>query len=239
VLYNGMIAPVIPYGIRGAIWYQGESNASRANEYRHLFPTMIKNWRADWNQGEFPFYFVQLAPFKAIKQDPAESDWAELREAQLLTAKNLKNTGMAVITDVGDEKDIHPKQKATVGQRLALAARALTYGEKIEPSGPQFDVLKIDGSKAILSFKHVGGGLVAKGGPLTGFTIAGADKKWHNATAEIVEDKIFVSCPAVEKPVAVRFGWADYPVVNLWNKDGIPASPFRTDDWPGITLPKK
>jgi len=239
VLYNGMLTCVMPYGIRGAIWYQGESNAGRAYEYRQLFPLMINNWRAAWHQGDFPFLFVQLAPFMAIQKEPGESTWAELREAQLLTAKTLKHTGMAVITDVGDERDIHPKWKEPVGARLALAARGIAYGEPIVHSGPVFDSMKVEGNKAILSFKHVGDGLVAKGGPLTGFTIAGEDRKFHNAEAEIVEDKVVVSCPRVDKPVAVRFGWANYPVVNLWNKNGLPASPFRTDDWPGLTQPKQ
>jgi len=230
VLYNGMIAPLIPYGIKGAIWYQGESNAGRAEQYETLFPTMIKSWRKDWNQGEFPFFFVQLAPFMKIEKDPTDTAWARLREAQRLTLK-LDKTGMAVITDVGDEKDIHPKQKEPVGARLALAARAIAYGEKIEYSGPTYDSMKVADGKAILSFKHLGGGLVAKGDALTGFTIAGDDKVFYNAEAMIQGDTIVVSSSQVAKPVAVRFGWANYPVVNLWNKEGLPASPFRTDDW--------
>jgi sialate O-acetylesterase len=231
VLYNGMIAPLIPYGIKGAIWYQGESNAGRAEQYETLFPTLIRSWRKDWNQGDFPFFFVQLAPFMKIEKDPTDTPWARLREAQRLTLK-LKNTGMAVITDVGDEKDIHPKQKEPVGARLALAARAIAYGEKIEYSGPAYDSVKFVDGKAILSFKHLGSGLVAKGGELTGFTIAGEDKVFHNAEATIHGDTIVVSNSAVAKPAAVRFGWANYPVVNLWNEEGLPASPFRTDDWP-------
>jgi sialate O-acetylesterase len=238
VLYNAMIAPIIPYGIRGAIWYQGESNAGRAHQYRTLFPLMIKNWRDDWKQGEFPFLFVQLAPFMKIEKEPKESNWAELREAQMLTAKALPRAGMAVITDVGDEKDIHPKQKEPVGVRLGLAARALAYGQKIEYSGPVYDSMKVDGDKVVLSFKHVGGGLVAKGGTLTGFSIASEDKKFVNAEAKIEGDKVIVSASGVTKPVAVRYGWANYPVVNLENKEGIPASPFRTDDFPMLTGPK-
>ena len=238
-LYNGMIAPLIPYAIRGAIWYQGESNAGRAYEYRTLMPTMIKNWRKDWNQGDFPFFMVQLAPFMKIQAEPKESSWAELREAQLLTTLNLANTAEAVITDVGHETDIHPRWKDVVGARLALAARAIANGEKIVYSGPVYKSAKFDGSKAILSFDHVGAGLLAKGGPLVGFTIAGEDRKFFKAEAEIQDDKIVVTCPKVEKPVAVRFGWADYPVVNLWNKDGIPATPFRTDDFPMVTNPVK
>jgi sialate O-acetylesterase len=234
-LYNGMIAPLIPYAIRGAIWYQGESNAGRAFEYRTLMPTMIKNWRKDWNQGEFPFFMVQLAPFMKIEAEPKDSEWAELREAQLLTTLNLPNTGEAVITDVGHETDIHPRWKDVVGARLALAARAMAYGEKIVYSGPVYKSVKFDGSKAILSFDHVGGGMVSKGGPLVGFTIAGEDRKFFKADAEIQDDKIVVSCSKVEKPVAVRFGWANYPVVNLWNKDGLPATPFRTYDFQMLT----
>jgi sialate O-acetylesterase len=230
VLYNGMIAPLIPYGIKGAIWYQGESNAGRAEQYETLFPTMIKSWRKDWNQGEFPFFFVQLAPFMKIEKDPTDTPWARLREAQRLTLK-LDKTGMAVITDVGDEKDIHPKQKEPVGARLALAARAIAYGEKIEYSGPTYDSMKVADGKAILSFKHLGGGLAAKGDALTGFTIAGEDKVFYNAEAMIQGGTVVVSSSMVAKPVAVRFGWANYPVVNLWNKEGLPASPFRTDDW--------
>lgn len=238
-LYNAMIAPLVPYAMKGAIWYQGESNAGQAYAYRTLFPAMIQNWRDDWKQGDFPFLCVQLAPYMAIVAEPQESNWAELREAQLLTALKFKNTGMAVITDVGDPKDIHPKQKEPVGTRLALAARALAYDQKIVYSGPIYDSLKIDADKAILSFKHVGGGLVCKGDKLTGFTIAGEDKKFFNADARILDDKIVVTSPMVAKPVAVRFGWANHPIVNLWNKDGLPASPFRTDTFPGLTEPKK
>jgi sialate O-acetylesterase len=238
-LYNSMIHPLIPYAIKGAIWYQGESNAGRAYQYRTLFPNMIKNWRDDWKQGDFPFLLVQLAPFKAIVAEPQESDWAELREAQLLATRNGKNVGMAVITDVGDEKDIHPKQKEPVGARLALAARAIAYHEKIEHAGPTYDSQRVDANKIILSFKHVGSGLVVKGEKLTGFTIAGEDRKFVNADAQILEDKVVVTSAKVDKPVAVRFGWANYPVVNLWNKEGLPATPFRTDDFPMITAPKK
>ncbi len=231
-LYNGMIAPLIPYAIKGAIWYQGESNAGRAYQYRTLFPAMIKNWRADWGQGDFPFLFVQLAPYMKIVTEPQESNWAELREAQSLTAQKVPNTAQAVITDVGDEKDIHPKQKAPVGERLALAARALAYGEKVEYSGPVYADMKVEGNKAILRFTHLGGGLVCKNDILQGFAICGEDRKWVNAEAEIKGDHIAVSSPQVERPVAVRYGWADCPVVNLYNKAGLPASPFRTDDFP-------
>jgi sialate O-acetylesterase len=238
VLYNAMIAPLIPYAIKGAIWYQGESNAGKAYAYRKLFPTMIQNWRDDWKQGDFPFLFVQLAPWQAIVSEPQESAWAELREAQLMTALSLKNCGMAVITDVGDPKDIHPRKKEPVGARLALAARVLAHNEKIEYSGPVYDKMTVQDGKARLHFKHVGKGLEAKDGPLNGFTIAGPDRKFHNAKAEIQGDTVLVWSDDVKEPAAVRYGWANCPVVNLWNKDGLPASPFRTDDFPGVTASK-
>jgi sialate O-acetylesterase len=240
VLWNGMIAPLVPFGIKGAIWYQGESNAGRAYEYRTLFPTMIKGWRDSWKQGEFPFLFVQLASFMKQEWRPTESAWAELRDAQLHTSLTVPNTGMAVITDVGDNEDIHPKDKATVGNRLALAARALAYEEKIEYSGPVFKSLSTDGQKAVLTFTHTGKGLDdSVGTALIGFTIAGEDHKFYTAHAEIQKDKVVVWSNNVQKPVAVRYGWANYPLIDLWNKDGLPASPFRTDDFPGVTGGKK
>lgn len=234
-LYNGMIAPIVPYGIKGVIWYQGESNARRGTSvlYRELFPDLIRNWRSDWGQGDFPFLFVQLAPFKDIQQYPSESDWAQLRESQLTTMKKVRKTGMAVITDLGDEKDIHPRWKAPVGERLARFARVIAYGEKIVPSGPIYRSAKRKGDRIILSFDHVGSGLVSKGGALKGFSIAGPDREFVWARAEILPDnRIAVWSPNVPEPVAVRYGWADYPVVNLWNREGLPASPFRTDDFP-------
>lgn len=234
-LYNAMIAPLVPFAIRGAIWYQGESNAERAQQYATLFPAMIQDWRARWGQGDFPFFFVQLAPFMRIVKEPGESSWAELREAQRLTSIRVPNTAMAVITDVGEELDIHPRKKKEVGDRLALAARKLAYGESIIYSGPTFKELKTDGNKAIVHFDNIGGGLVAKDGPLTGFTVAGQDNKFFNATAEIVGDTIVVQAPEVPNPVNVRFGWANFPVVNLWNQAGVPATPFRTDELPWTT----
>ena len=233
-LYNGMLLSVMPYGLRGAIWYQGESNAGRAYQYRHLFPTMIKSWRADWQQGDFPFYFVQLANYMAVKPEPGESAWAELREAQSMTLET-PNTGQAVIIDIGDAKDIHPKNKQDVGRRLALWALAKDYGKDIVYYGPQYKSMAVEGGKIVLKFDHVGGGLVAKGGALEGFAIAGEDKAFVWADAKIVGDTVEVSCPKVAKPVAVRYAWADNPICNLYNKEGIPASPFRTDQWPGIT----
>ena len=238
-LYNGMIAPLIPFAIKGAIWYQGESNAGRAHQYRTLFADMIRNWRDDWQQGDFTFLTVQLAPFKAIKADPGESDWAELREAQLLSTRVLPKAGMVVITDVGEEKDIHPKRKGPVGARLALAARGIAYGEKIEFSGPVYKSMKVKDGNAIISFEHTKGGLEARGGDLKGFAICGADHKFVWAKAEIEGDKVAVSSPLVPQPVAVRYGWADFPVVNLWNKSDLPATPFRTDDFPMITAPRR
>jgi sialate O-acetylesterase len=263
-LYNGMIHPIINYRIKGAIWYQGESNAGGAYDYRTLFPLMILNWRADWRQGQFPFYYVQLAPYQRVADKPTESNWAELREAQTMTLK-LKNTGMAVITDFGCEYDIHPTPKRPVGERLALAARARTYGEKIVYSGPLYKSSKIQDGKVIITFDHVGGGLITKeivptlpsknkkgeilaawrvkersrDEPLVGFTICGKDKVFQTAFAEIVGDTVVVSCSKVDEPVAVRYGWANHSICNLYNREGLPASPFRTDTFPGITQPKK
>lgn len=237
-LYNGMIAPLMPYAIRGAIWYQGESNAGRAEQYRTLFPDMIRCWRRDWGQGDFPFLCVQLAPFRDPQPEPGDSDWAELREAQWLATQALPNVGMAVITDVGDPKDIHPRQKQPVGERLALAARAIAYGEQITYSGPIYRRMELRDAEVILHFDHVGSGLEARNGDLTGFAIAGEDRRFVWANARIAGNNVVVSSPKVARPVAVRYGWADYPEVNLWNKDGLPASPFRTDDFPLITAPK-
>src|SRR6185503_1154430 len=262
-LYNGMIAPLIPYAIKGAIWYQGESNAGRAHQYRTLMADMISNWRHDWKQGDFTFLQVQLAPFKAYKPQPDESDWAELREAQVHVSHVLRNAGVAVITDVGEEKDIHPKKKEPVGARLALAARRIAYGENVSCCGPTYRSMKVKDDQVILSFDNIGSGLEARAltpragdtnarptllynaetgrlvQPLTGFSICGEDHKFVWADAQIVGDKVVVSSEQVTKPVAVRYGWADFPVVNLWNRDGLPASPFRTDNFPMITAPKE
>ncbi len=238
-LYNAMLYPVLPYGIRGAIWYQGESNAGRAYQYRTLFPTLIKSWRAEWQEGEFPFYFVQLANYMAARPEPSDSAWAELREAQSLTLK-VPATGQAVIIDIGDARDIHPKNKQDVGKRLALWALAKTYGKDVVYSGPIYKSCEIQGDKVVLSFDSLGGGLVAKGGePLKGFAIAGSDKKFVWADARIEGDKVSVSSPQVKSPAAVRYAWADNPDCNLYNKADLPASPFRTDDWPGVTLGKE
>jgi len=241
-LYNGMIAPLVHYTIAGATWYQGESNAGRAEQYRSLFADMIRNWRADWAEGNFPFLLVQLAPFNPVKDQPGDSAWAELREAQWLATKTLPKVGMAVITDVGNPTNIHPTQKEPVGARLALAARGIAYGEKIVYSGPIYKSMKVKHNQATVTFDFVGHGLVAKDGPLKGFAICGEDHKFVWATATIEgkgsRSRVTVSAPQVEHPVAVRYGWADCPVVNLWNEDGLPASPFRTDDFPMVTAGK-
>jgi len=236
-LFNGMIAPLIPLGIRGAIWYQGESNAGQGYKYRTLFPGMITDWRKNWGQGDFPFLFVQLANFRARAAQPGDSAWAELREAQAMTLK-LPATGMAVIIDIGAAKNIHPKNKQDVGGRLALAARAIAYGEKIVYSGPMYKSMSAKGNKVTLTFDHVGGGLkAAGGGKLVGFAVAGADKKFVWADAAIAGETVVVSSATVAKPVAVRYAWGDNPACNLTNAEGLPGSPFRTDDWPGVTVP--
>ena len=239
VLYNGMINPLIPYGIRGAIWYQGESNAERAYQYRTLFKTLIKDWRNVWDQGDFPFLFVQLANFKDIKGQPAEDSWAELREAEAM-ALQLPNTGMVVTIDIGEAKDIHPKNKQDVGKRLALNALGTVYGKKTPYSGPLYRSMTIEGNKIRLQFTNTDRGLRIKGGKkLKEFAISGNDKKFVWAEAEIKGDEIVVSSPKIKNPVAVRYGWAANPLCNLYNGADLPASPFRTDDWEGLTFGKK
>jgi sialate O-acetylesterase len=237
-LYNAMLAPIAPYAIRGAIWYQGESNASRAFQYRKLFSTMIQDWRQRFGRGDFPFLFVQLANFTPALPEPAESDWAELREAQTMTLA-LPNTAMAVTIDIGDAADIHPRNKQEVGRRLALAARAMTYGRKVPFSGPMYQSMAVEGDAIRVRFAHADGGLAARdGAPLRGFAIAGPDKKfvWADET-KIDGASVVVRSAKVAQPVAVRYAWANNPEgCNLVNADGkLPASPFRTDDWPGVT----
>jgi sialate O-acetylesterase len=200
---------------------------------------MIKSWRKNWGQGAFPFGFVQLANFMAVKDEPGDSAWAELREAQTMTL-GLPNTGMAVIIDIGEADNIHPRNKQDVGRRLALWALAKTYGQKVVYSGPMYESMAVKGDAVTLHFEHVGGGLVAKGDvPLRGFAIAGADRKFVWAEAEIKGNQVVVRSDAVKEPAAVRYAWADNPVCNLYNKAGLPASPFRTDTWPGVTIDKK
>ncbi len=243
VLYNGMIAPLIPYGIKGAIWYQGESNAGNPVEYRTLFPRMITDWREKWGQGDFPFLFVQLASFREPQVKPSEGGWAGLREAQLM-ALSLPNTGMATAIDIGTANDIHPKDKFDVGQRLALAAKHVAYGQDLVYSGPIYDAMKVEGNKIRLSFKDTGTGLKIGTPPwtpagetpaspteLTSFAIAGADKNFVWGKAVIDGNDVVVSSDQVAAPVAVRYGWANNPKCDLYNNEGLPASPFRTDDW--------
>jgi len=221
VLFNGMIAPLVPYAIKGVCFYQGEANADRARQYQALLPALITDWRHKWSEGDFPFLYVQIAPYK--DQPP------EIREAQLIAWQNTRNTAMVVTIDCGDADDIHPAHKQPVGARLALAARALAYGEKIEYSGPVFDHATFNAGHAVLSFTHVDGGLVAKDGPLSGFTVAGVDGVFHAAKAEIEGETIVVAAPEVAQPTSVRYGWANVATGNLFNQAGLPASPFRTD----------
>ena len=238
LLFNAMVNPLIPYTIRGAIWYQGESNAGRAYQYRKAFPLMITDWRGRWGLGDFPFYFVELSSFNAGNGDSKKgSNWAELREAQAMTL-SLPNTGMAVTTDIGNAKDIHPKDKQDVGWRLAAIALHDLYGQTAEYSGPVYQSMETQGNKIVLTFTHTGNGLAAhdKYGYLKGFEIAGADQQFHYARATIEGNKVIVWQDDVSSPVAVRYGWAnDAGEANLFNKDGLPASPFRTDQWKGIT----
>lgn len=231
-LYNGMIAPLVPYAIKGALWYQGESNVGRAYQYRTTFPTMIRNWRQDFNQGDFPFYFVQIAPFTGYGGGGAS---AELREAQLMTL-GLKNTGMAVTTDITDNfADIHPMNKWDVGHRLALLALNRTYGKKRIDSGPIYKSFKVEGNRIRINFDSVGEQLEIRGGNLADLMIAGEDRKFVPAMAKLEGNSMVVWSEAVPHPVAVRYGWSDAPKPGLFNSAGLPASPFRTDKWPGVT----
>jgi sialate O-acetylesterase len=231
-LYNGMIAPLLNYTIKGVIWYQGESNTARPREYQKLFPALIADWRQSWNQGDFPFLYVQLANYMQVKDQPSESNWAELREAQLKTL-TVPNTAMAVAIDIGEWNDVHPLNKEDVGKRLALGAQKIAYGnDEVVYSGPIYQSIKIEGNKISIAFTNIGGGLVAKGGgELKHFAIAGADKKFIWAKAKIKGDQVVVWNDDVPSPVAVRYAWADNPEgANLYNKEGLPASSFRTDE---------
>ena len=237
-LYNGMIEPILGYTIKGAIWYQGESNADRAYQYRSLFPLMIRSWRQAWGQGEFPFYWVQLADFKQESVEPQESAWAELREAQTMAMSELANTGEAVIIDLGEAKDIHPRNKQDVAKRLARWALANQYGRSIHHRSPKFRSMQTVDGKAQLDFDHVGGGLSTFDvRELRGFTIAGENQQFVHARARFVDqDTIEVWADDVRAPVAVRYAWADNPVCNVFSKEGLPLTPFRTDSWPGVTV---
>jgi sialate O-acetylesterase len=257
-LYNAMIHPIVPFAIRGATWYQGESNTERAYQYRTLFPAMITDWRKAWGEGDFPFAFVQLPNYMPHGDRPVDSDWAELREAQAMALK-LPNTGQAVTIDLGEAANVHPRNKQDVGRRLALWAEAEVYGKRdVAYSGPMYKSMKVDADKIALTFDHVGGGLVVgkkeglaptqvvAGGELKGFAIAGDDRKFVWATAKIVlsagsgqaGDTVLVSSRGIAKPVAARYAWANNPEGNLYSKEGLPASPFRTDEWKGVTADK-
>jgi sialate O-acetylesterase len=242
VLYNGLIAPLVPYALKGVIWYQGETNAPRAAQYRTLFPNLIRDWRARWQQPALPFLFVQIAGYQPNGNQPVESTFAELREAQQL-ALALPATGMATAIDVGDSTDIHPRNKQEVGRRLALQARRVAYGEaQTVASGPEFEKLTIEGNTLRISFKNPGAGLVLKDatGPyLKGFAVAGADRKFVWAQGEVQGNTVVLRSPVVAAPVAVRYAWGNMPFVNLYNREGLPAPPFRSDDWPGLTTGKK
>jgi sialate O-acetylesterase len=227
-LYNAMVAPLINYTIRGMIWYQGEANTIRASEYTKLQPAMIADWRSKWKEGDIPFLYVQLPGFMDYNYLPAESQWAELREAQLKSL-SVPNTAMAVAIDLGEWNDIHPDRKKEVGDRLALAAEKIAYGENIVYSGPVFQSSTNEGNKIILSFTNVGSGLITNDGEeLSEFAIAGADKKFVWAKAKIEGDKVIVWSDEIADPKYVRYAWADDPVnANLYNKEGLPASPFE------------
>jgi sialate O-acetylesterase len=236
-IYNGVLLPTIGYGIRGAIWYQGESNASRAYQYRDLFPLMIQVWRDEWKQGEFPFYWVQLADYMQERPQPGDSAWAELREAQTMTMSKLKNTGQAVIIDLGEANDIHPRQKEEVGRRLARWALAKDYGVSVPYASPLYKAMQIGDHKVTVTFDQVEGALRANDvNDVRGFTIAGKDQKFVTAEAKIVgPNRVEVWSDTVSEPAAVRYAWADNPVCNLYSTTGLPVTPFRSDDWPGIT----
>ncbi|MFL6332639.1 MAG: sialate O-acetylesterase [Pyrinomonadaceae bacterium] len=237
-IYDGMIEPLIPFPVRGAFWYQGESNEARAEQYKILLPTMIRAWRERWGQGDFPFGIVQLPNYRDPKPEPADEAWSHIREAQRLTARATKNTGLVVTIDVGEAHDIHPKNKLDVGRRMARWALAEVYGRRMTATGPMFDRMKVAGSKLVLTFDDVGTGLkIRDGDRLQEFAVAGVDRKWHWAEARIVgKDKVEVWSADVPRPVAARYAFNNNPRhPNLTNETGLPAAPFRTDDWPDPT----
>jgi sialate O-acetylesterase len=242
LLYNAMINPLIPYAFQGVLWYQGEANVSRAEQYKKAFPLMIKDWRTKWGHGDFPFYFVQLSTFNEFGGNSKKgSKWAELREAQTQTL-SLLNTGMAVTTDIGNAKDIHPTNKQDVGKRLAAIALNNLYDKKRVCKGPMYKSMEIKVNQIVLTFDNIGTGLATldKNGILKGFEIAGANKIFYVAKAIINDNKVILSNENVANPVAVHYGWADDNTeINLFNKEKFPASPFRTDDWEMITSNEK
>jgi sialate O-acetylesterase len=237
LLYNSMIKPIVGLAMKGVIWYQGENNADEAYAYRTLFPGMITDWRRNWGS-EFPFYWVQLANINGVDRVPVESKWAELREAQTMTL-SLPRTGQAVIIDIGEANDIHPRNKQDVGRRLALAALHNDYGRgEVVFSGPVYSSMSVERGRMTLDFDNGGAPLEVRNkyGYLEGFAVAGADRVFHWAQARVTRDgKVVVWNPEVREPVAVRYGWSQNPEANLYNAAGLPACPFRTDDWPGIT----
>lgn len=235
VLYSGMIAPVAPLAIAGALWYQGEANAARAHQYRTLLPAMIADWRAAFRQGDFPFLIVQLPAFQARRETPGSDDWAELREAQALTARQVRATGLAVMIDTGEADNIHPKDKQTVGDRLALIALATHYGKKVASAGPAFREARREGAAMRVRFDHAEGGLVVHGEAPAEFSVAGADRVWRWAEARLDGESVIVSSADVREPVAVRYAWQANPRATLFNRAGLPAAPFRSDTWPGVT----
>jgi sialate O-acetylesterase len=235
VLYRGMIAPLAPLAMTGVLWYQGEANASRAFQYRTLLPAMINDWRRLFDQGELPFYVVSLPAFMHRRAVPGDDAWAELREAQALTARQVRHVGLAVTIDTGDPDNIHPQDKQVVGERLALSALRGTYGRDVCCEGPTFASAERLPGALRLHFEHAEGGLVARGGKPEEFSVAGADRKWHWAEARIEGDAVVVSSAQVSEPVAARYAWQANPAATLFNGAGLPAVPFRTDDWPGIT----
>ncbi|HEY0075273.1 MAG TPA: sialate O-acetylesterase [Abditibacteriaceae bacterium] len=227
VLYNSMIAPLVPYGVKGAIWYQGESNAGRAEQYKTLLPLMIRDWKTRFGVDEFPFLIVQLANFMAVDDTPKDDAWPQLRDAQLFTAKTVPNAGLATAIDIGDAADIHPRNKQEVGRRLALIALAKTYGQKIEYSGPMLRHADFGDEKVRLDFDHAQG-LMAKGGaPLRGFALQDKNGKWHWANAQVEGQSVVVYLPVISEPQAVRYAWSNNPVANLYNGVGLPAVPFQ------------
>ena len=245
--YNNFIAAIHPYALRGVLWYQGEGNGDNTGkeglscgvDYQRVMTALMVDWRELWGQERLPFYLVQLASYCPPQPKPVEKNgWAEVREAQAKVAATVPDSGMAVTIDIGDAKNIHPENKAEVGRRLALVARAKTYGQQVAFSGPLFKSMTIAGSAIRLTFDHVEGGLKAKDGKLSGFAVAGADQKWAWAEARIDGDEVVVSCATIPKPVAVRYAWEMGPVASLFNGIGLPAAPFRSDTWPGVGAPR-
>jgi sialate O-acetylesterase len=239
LLFNGFIAPVSPLVIKGAIWYQGETNGGRGFQYRRILPALIEDWRKAFRNPDMPFYISTLANFGDAQEVPGDDYWAELREAQILTASTIKHSGIAVTIDVGEANDVHPKNKQAVGERLALNALAKDFGKAIAYQGPTYAKHRVSGNKLIVTMAHSEGELVLKAGKVSGFAIAGDDKKWHWAEASIKGNEIALTCADVPKPVAARYGWHINPPSTLSNRVGLPAVPFRTDDWPAVSLNNK